>query len=137
MLNLLFAPRGIAVIGASRDRTKLGYGVARNLVASNYPGAIPFASEEELAAIRRQELEARRPFDLLEGDAVRARGHHLDRDGPDEAEQLARDRGHDLTDRFPPRRQVAVALVQPVLRLPGDLHDDGTEPALPSFLVLP
>ena len=42
MLNLLFAPRGIAVIGASRDRTKLGYGVARNLVTSNYPGAIHF-----------------------------------------------------------------------------------------------
>ena len=42
MLNLLFAPRGIAVIGASRDRTKLGYGVARNLVASNYPGAMRF-----------------------------------------------------------------------------------------------
>src|SRR3974377_2295720 len=42
MLDLLFAPRGIAVIGASRDRTKLGYGVARNLVASNYPGAIHF-----------------------------------------------------------------------------------------------
>src|SRR5512135_2509090 len=42
MLTDLFAPRGIAVIGASRDRTKLGYGVARNLVASNYPGAIHF-----------------------------------------------------------------------------------------------
>ena len=42
MLNLLFSPRGIAVIGASRDRTKLGYGVARNLVASNYPGALHF-----------------------------------------------------------------------------------------------
>src|SRR5512139_999524 len=42
MLNLLFAPRGIAVIGASRDRTKLGYGVARNLIASHYPGAIHF-----------------------------------------------------------------------------------------------
>jgi acetyltransferase len=41
-LMSLFAPRGIAVIGASRDRTKLGYGVARNLVASNYPGAIHF-----------------------------------------------------------------------------------------------
>ena len=41
-LNLLFAPRGIAVIGASRDRTKLGYGVARNLIASNYTGAIHF-----------------------------------------------------------------------------------------------
>ncbi len=42
MLETLFAPRGIAVIGASRDRTKLGYGVARNLVASNYAGAIHF-----------------------------------------------------------------------------------------------
>ncbi|HSD82258.1 MAG TPA: CoA-binding protein, partial [Anaerolineae bacterium] len=42
MLTALFAPRGIAVIGASRDRTKLGYGVARNLVASNYAGAIHF-----------------------------------------------------------------------------------------------
>ncbi len=42
MMTALFAPRGIAVIGASRDRTKLGYGVARNLVASNYPGAIHF-----------------------------------------------------------------------------------------------
>ena len=42
MLMDLFAPRGIAVIGASRDRTKLGYGVARNLVSSNYPGAIHF-----------------------------------------------------------------------------------------------
>jgi acetate---CoA ligase (ADP-forming) len=42
MLTSLFAPRGIAVIGASRDRTKLGYGVARNLVASNYTGAIHF-----------------------------------------------------------------------------------------------
>jgi acetyltransferase len=42
MLTSLFAPRGIAVIGASRDRAKLGYGVARNLIASNYPGAIHF-----------------------------------------------------------------------------------------------
>ena len=42
MLEALFAPRGIAVIGASRDRSKLGYGVARNLIASNYTGAIHF-----------------------------------------------------------------------------------------------
>jgi acetate---CoA ligase (ADP-forming) len=44
MPNLLFAPRGIAVIGASRDRTKLGYGVARNLIASHYRGAIHFVN---------------------------------------------------------------------------------------------
>ncbi len=42
MLDLLFAPRGIAVIGASRDETKLGYGVARNLINSGYRGAIHF-----------------------------------------------------------------------------------------------
>ena len=39
-LDSLFAPRGVAVIGASRDTTKLGYGVARNLVNSGYRGAI-------------------------------------------------------------------------------------------------
>lgn len=42
MLDRLFAPRGIAVIGASRDESKLGYGVARNLVHSGYRGAIRF-----------------------------------------------------------------------------------------------
>jgi len=42
MLETLFAPRGIAVIGASRDETKLGYGVARNLVNSGYRGAVHF-----------------------------------------------------------------------------------------------
>jgi acetyl coenzyme A synthetase (ADP forming)-like protein len=42
MVQSLFAPRGIAVIGASRDATKLGYGVARNLVNSGYRGAIHF-----------------------------------------------------------------------------------------------
>jgi acetate---CoA ligase (ADP-forming) len=42
MLATLFAPRGIAVIGASRDATRLGYGVARNLVNSGYRGAIHF-----------------------------------------------------------------------------------------------
>jgi acetyltransferase len=43
-LDSLFAPQGVAVIGASRDETKLGYGVARNLVASNYSGAIHFVN---------------------------------------------------------------------------------------------
>ncbi len=40
MLDALFAPRGVAVIGASRDEAKLGYGVVRNLVESGYTGAI-------------------------------------------------------------------------------------------------
>ncbi len=37
-----FAPKGVAVIGASQDPTKLGYGLARNLVQSYYPGAVHF-----------------------------------------------------------------------------------------------
>ena len=40
MFDGLFAPQGVVVIGASRDPVKLGYGVARNLVISGYPGAI-------------------------------------------------------------------------------------------------
>jgi acetyl coenzyme A synthetase (ADP forming)-like protein len=37
-----FAPMGIAVIGASLDPTKLGYGLSRNLVQSNYQGVVHF-----------------------------------------------------------------------------------------------
>lgn len=40
----IFAPRGVAVIGASQDPTKLGYGLARNLVQSNYQGAVHFVN---------------------------------------------------------------------------------------------
>ncbi len=40
MLKGLFAPRGVVVVGASQNPTKLGYGVARNLVVSGYPGTI-------------------------------------------------------------------------------------------------
>jgi len=39
-----FAPRGVAVVGVSQDPAKLGYGLARNLVASRYPGAIHFVN---------------------------------------------------------------------------------------------
>lgn len=39
-----FSPKGVAVIGASRDPVKLGYGLARNLVESNYQGAIYFVN---------------------------------------------------------------------------------------------
>lgn len=39
-LTPFFAPKGIAIIGASSDPTKLGYGLARNLIGSNYPGAV-------------------------------------------------------------------------------------------------
>ncbi len=44
MYERLFEPRGVAVIGASRNPTKLGYGVARNLVVSGYPGELYFVN---------------------------------------------------------------------------------------------
>jgi acetyl coenzyme A synthetase (ADP forming)-like protein len=40
MLKPFFNPRGVAVIGASRDPHKPGYGVVHNLAAIHYPGAI-------------------------------------------------------------------------------------------------
>ena len=39
-----FSPRGIAVVGASTDPYKLGYGLARNLVQCNYQGVIHFVN---------------------------------------------------------------------------------------------
>ncbi len=40
-----FKPQGVVVVGASTSPEKLGYGVARNLVQSGYPGAIHFVSQ--------------------------------------------------------------------------------------------
>ena len=39
-LSVFFRPRGVAVIGASANQEKLGYGVVRNLRAVHYPGAV-------------------------------------------------------------------------------------------------
>jgi acetate---CoA ligase (ADP-forming) len=39
-----FSPKGIAVIGASQNPVKLGYGLARNLVQSNYQGVVHFVN---------------------------------------------------------------------------------------------
>jgi acetyltransferase len=44
MFEGLFSPNGVVVVGASQDPTKLGYGVARNLVVSGYPGTIHFVN---------------------------------------------------------------------------------------------
>ncbi len=44
MLDALLNPRGVVVIGASQNPTKLGYGVARNLVVSGYAGAVHFVN---------------------------------------------------------------------------------------------
>jgi acetyl coenzyme A synthetase (ADP forming)-like protein len=43
-LTPFFNPRGVVLIGASREPAKLGYGLARNLVRSGYPGAIHFVN---------------------------------------------------------------------------------------------
>lgn len=40
-----FRPNGVAVVGASASVHKLGHGIARNLAASGYPGAIHFVSQ--------------------------------------------------------------------------------------------
>ena len=45
-LTPFFNPRGVVVIGASTSPEKLGYGVARNLIASGYRGAIHFVSQK-------------------------------------------------------------------------------------------
>jgi acetyl coenzyme A synthetase (ADP forming)-like protein len=63
-----FAPQGIAVIGASQDPTKLGYGLARNLVHSNYQGAVHFVNPKGGRLLGRPMipsiLEAPDPVDL-------------------------------------------------------------------------
>ncbi len=41
-ISPFFSPKGIAIVGVSRDPGKLGYGLARNLVNSGYAGAIHF-----------------------------------------------------------------------------------------------
>lgn len=45
-LTPFFDPKGVVVIGASTSPEKLGYGVARNLIASKYQGAIHFVSQK-------------------------------------------------------------------------------------------
>ena len=44
VFTAFFAPRGVVVVGVSQDPAKLGYGLARNLVASGYRGAIHFVN---------------------------------------------------------------------------------------------
>ena len=44
MLTPFFSPKGIALLGATNDPVKLGYGLARNLVQSNYQGAVHFVN---------------------------------------------------------------------------------------------
>ena len=43
-LTPFFSPQGVAIIGASLDPTKLGYGLSRNLIQSGYQGGIHFVN---------------------------------------------------------------------------------------------
>lgn len=43
-LSGFFNPRGVALIGATQNPTKLGYGLARNLVQCNFPGEVHFVN---------------------------------------------------------------------------------------------
>ncbi len=43
-LEPFFSPRGVVIVGASLDPTKLGYGLSRNLVQSGYSGDIHFVN---------------------------------------------------------------------------------------------
>ena len=42
-----FQPGAVVVVGVSSSPEKLGYGIARNLVASGYPGGIHFVGKKE------------------------------------------------------------------------------------------
>jgi acetyltransferase len=67
-LSPFFAPRGVAVVGASQDPTKLGYGLARNLVQSNYQGVVHFINPKGGSLLGRPMvpgiLQAPDPVDL-------------------------------------------------------------------------
>jgi len=68
ILEPFFRPRGVAVIGASQDPTKLGYGLARNLVQSNFQGVVHFINPKGGSLLGRPMipgiLQAPDPVDL-------------------------------------------------------------------------
>jgi acetate---CoA ligase (ADP-forming) len=43
-ISPFFTPKGVVVVGASADPSKLGWFIARNLTRSGYPGAIHFVN---------------------------------------------------------------------------------------------
>lgn len=67
-LTPFLAPRGIAVVGASREPGKLGYFLARNLISSGYGGAIHLINPRGGALLGREMLpsilDAPDPVDL-------------------------------------------------------------------------
>ena len=52
-LSPFFNPRGVVIVGVSQNPTKLGYGLARNLIRSRYPGAIHFVNPKGGTLLRQ------------------------------------------------------------------------------------
>ncbi|MHA6779710.1 acetate--CoA ligase family protein [Pseudonocardia saturnea] len=63
-LDALFAPRGIAVVGASRNPSKLGAVMARSLAAFDGPVALVNARDEALCPSVAEAVERHGPIDL-------------------------------------------------------------------------
>ncbi|MBI5932262.1 MAG: acetate--CoA ligase family protein [Chloroflexi bacterium] len=67
-LQPFFSPRGVAIVGASADPMKLGYGVARNLIQSQYTGAVHLVNPKGGTimgrAVSRSLAEVPDPVDL-------------------------------------------------------------------------
>jgi acetate---CoA ligase (ADP-forming) len=57
-LDPFFAPQGVVLLGASHDPTKLGFGLARNLVQSDYRGAIHFVNPRGGSLLERPIYES-------------------------------------------------------------------------------
>ncbi|HSM57574.1 MAG TPA: acetate--CoA ligase family protein [Candidatus Sulfomarinibacteraceae bacterium] len=57
-LTPFFEPQGVVLVGASQDPTKLGFGLARNLVQSDYRGAIHFVNPHGGTLLERPVYEA-------------------------------------------------------------------------------
>lgn len=68
-ISPFFSPKGVGIVGVSRDPGKLGYGLARNLINSGYTGAIHFINPkggELLGRIVHASLrDAPDPIDLV------------------------------------------------------------------------
>src|SRR5258707_2145945 len=89
---------------------------ARVLLTATVPPALPglSVSDGSLAP----------PLDVITRFLRSARRHrHLPSDGPDEARQLAGDRGGDDIGRLAGPGEPAIARAQPDLSLPGDVAD--------------
>ncbi len=67
-LTPFFAPKGVAVVGASQNPIKLGYGLARNLIQCNYQGVVHFINPKGGSLLGRPMYERVRdvpdPVDL-------------------------------------------------------------------------